>query len=43
VSNFERVADVDSDSEQERRCDWLMLKNKKHENYLVLKSEGLVK
>jgi len=41
VSNFE-VADVDSDLEQ-GRSDWVMLKNKEHENYLVLKSEGLVK
>jgi hypothetical protein len=43
VSNFEKVADVDSDLEQERRSYWLMLKNKEHESYLVLKSGGLVK
>jgi hypothetical protein len=43
VSNFEKVVDIDSDLEQERRSDWLMLKNKEHENYLVLKSEELVK
>jgi len=43
VPNFEKVSDVNSDLEQERRSDWLMLKNKEHENHLVLKSEGLVK
>lgn len=43
MSNFEKVVDIDSDLEQERRSDWLMLKNKEHENYLVLKSEELVK
>lgn len=37
VSNIEKVAYVDSDLGQERRSDRLMLKNKEHENYLVLK------
>jgi hypothetical protein len=43
VSNFENVAGVYSGLEQERRSDWLMFKNKEHENYLELASEGLVK
>jgi hypothetical protein len=43
VYNFEKVADVDSDLGQERRSDWLILKNKEHESYPVLKSGGLVK
>jgi len=36
LPNFEKVSDIDSDLEQERWSDWLMLKNKEHENYLVL-------
>jgi len=40
---LQKVADVNSDLKQERRSDWLRLENKEHENYLVLKSEGLVK
>jgi len=43
IREDEKVSDVDSDLEQERRSDWLILKNKEHENYLVLKSEGLVR
>jgi hypothetical protein len=37
-----KKACVDSDLEEER-SDRLMLKNKEYENYLVLKSEGLLK